>query len=325
MADLSTLREVILPSLISWKSLAIVLALLNLKNLPFSWHIRLLTHLLLNLRRSPTSPPFPTCPPDLTTTTTTKSKIRTHPIFHPHTLTTRTSLWETDYNFHKSNSTYFSDLDISRTAIVTRVYTPGLALVNTELDHELQNGTDANAKVNVGKKVYVALGSTYTSFKREILPLQKYRVMSRVVGWDRKWVYVLSAFVSIPSASSKKKMGGGKGKVFATAVSKYVVKKGWVTVPPERVLRASGMLPERSPGEKDEEVDGVVVEEEEEGTVENIVEVGGEVLSRDGDAKGEGDGVSDWTWEMIEEERVRGMKVVEGYVGLDEKLLAEWE
>lgn len=198
--------------------------------------------------------------------------------------------------------------------------------MNTELDHELQNGTDANAKVNVGKKVYVALGSTYTSFKREILPLQKYRVMSRVVGWDRKWVYVLSAFVSIPSSSSKKMGGGkGKGKVFATAVSKYVVKKGWVTVPPERVLRASGMLPERSPEDKEEEVDGVVVEEEEEGTVENIVEGVGEVLSKDGDAKGEDDRLSDWTWEMIEEERVRGMNVVEGYVGLDEKLLAEWE
>ncbi|KAI3007682.1 hypothetical protein CBS147346_3019 [Aspergillus niger] len=321
MADLSTLREVILPSLFSWKSLAIVLALLNLKNIPFSWHIRLLTHLLLNLRRSPTSPPFPTCPPPSTLTTKEKT-IQTHPIFYPHTLTTRTSLWETDYNFHKSNSTYFSDLDISRTAIVTRVYTPGLALVSLELDHELRNGKDENAKVNAGKKVYVALGSTYTSFKREIGPLQRYRVLSRIVGWDRKWVYVLSAFVSIPSG----KKGKGKGKVFATAVSKYVVKKGWVTVPPERVLRASGMLPERSlaDGEKDE--DGVVVEEEEEGTVEGIVEGVGEVLSKDKEGDdGKGEGVSDWTWDMIEEERVRGMKIVEGYAGLDEKLLAEWE
>lgn len=41
MADLSTLREVILPTLFSWKSLAIVLALLNLKNIPFSWHVRI--------------------------------------------------------------------------------------------------------------------------------------------------------------------------------------------------------------------------------------------------------------------------------------------
>ncbi|RAH61155.1 hypothetical protein BO85DRAFT_517363 [Aspergillus piperis CBS 112811] len=322
MADLSTLREVILPTLFSWKSLAIVLALLNLKNIPFSWHIRLLTHLLLNLRRSPTSPPFPTCPPSPTLTSKNQKNIQTHPIFHPHTLTTRTSLWETDYNFHKSNSTYFSDLDISRTAIVTRVYTPGLALVSLEFDHELKNGKDENAKVNVGKKVYVALGSTFTSFKREIGPLQRYRVLSRVVGWDRKWVYVLSAFVGMGSGNGK---NGGKanGKVFATAVSKYVVKKGWVTVPPERVLRASGMLPERSVGDGEGE-DGVVVEEEEEGTVEGIVEGVGEVLSKD-DNNATGQGVSDWTWEMIEEERVRGMKIVEGYVGLDEKLLAEWE
>ncbi|EHA18060.1 hypothetical protein ASPNIDRAFT_47550 [Aspergillus niger ATCC 1015] len=294
MADLSTLREVILPSVFSWKSLAIVLALLNLKNIPFSWHIRLLTHLLLNLRRSPTSPPFPTCPPPSTLTTKEKT-IQTHPIFYPHTLTTLTSLWETDYNFHKSNSTYFSDLDISRTAIVTRVYTPGLALVSLELDHELRNGKDENAKVNAGKKVYVALGSTYTSFKREIGPLQRYRVLSRIVGWDRKWVYY---------SFWEEGEGEGEGVCYGC----------------EQVCGEEG-VGYCSAGE------GVEGEwDEEEGTVEGIVEGVGEVLSKDKEGDdGKGEGVSDWTWDMIEEERVRGMKIVEGYVGLDEKLLAEWE
>ena len=45
-------------------------------------------------------------------------------------------MWETDYNFHKSNSTYFSDLDVARTALVTRLYSPGVGLVSKELDAE---------------------------------------------------------------------------------------------------------------------------------------------------------------------------------------------
>ncbi|RAK97176.1 thioesterase family protein [Aspergillus ibericus CBS 121593] len=337
MADaLSTLRETILPSLVSWRTLALVLALLSFKNLPGVWHIRLGYHLLLNLRRRPTDPPFPTCPPP---STTTKS-IKTHPIFAPHTLTTHTSLWETDYNFHKSNSTYFSDLDISRTAIVTRVYTPGITLISKQLDAELCHVSKEEGRENVGKTLYIALGSTFTSFKREIKPFEGYKVVSRVVGWDRKWVYVLSLFVS--EKGRGKGNGKGKGRVFATAVSKYVVKKGWLTVHPERVLRASGLYPEgaseegeikEKSQEEEGEDEGVVMVEEGEGleTPEGIKEgvavdggVVGEVLEKVTHGNDTWDR-NDWTWEQIEEERLRGLKVVEGYVGLDEKLLAEWE
>ena len=182
----------------------------------------------------------------------------------------------------------------------------------------------------MGKKIYIALGSTYTSFKREIKPFEGYRVVSRVVGWDRKWVYVLSLFVS------------GKGKVFATAVSKYVVKKGWLTVHPERVLRASGLYPggvsaaenitkDKGREEEGEGEEGVVLIEGEgletaEGIKENVAVDGGvvgEVLDKV--KHGKAWNRDEWTWEQIEEERLRGLKVVEGYVGLDEKLLAEWE
>ncbi|PWY73133.1 hypothetical protein BO94DRAFT_539011 [Aspergillus sclerotioniger CBS 115572] len=331
MADvLSTLRET-LPSLLSWKALALVLAILSFKNLPGVWHIRLGYHLFINLRRHPTDAPFPTCPPSTNSSSSTKS-IKSHPIFAPHSLTTHTSLWETDYNIHKSNSTYFSDLDISRTAIVTRVYTPGVTLISKQLDTELAKVSKEQGRENVGKKIYIALGSTYTSFKREIKPFEGYKVVSRVVGWDRKWVYILSLFVSGK---------GGKGKVFATAVSKYVVKKGWLTVHPERVLRASGLYPDVPIAEgitnkdKDGEGEGeegvVLVEEGEgletpEGIKENVAVDGGvvgEVLDKV--KHGKAWDRNEWTWEQIEEERLRGLKVVEGYVGLDEKLLAEWE
>lgn len=70
MADLSTLREVILPSVFSWKSLAIVLALLNLKNIPFSWHVRIHSYpqhhqstLTIKTIDPPPNPPPPQPPP----------------------------------------------------------------------------------------------------------------------------------------------------------------------------------------------------------------------------------------------------------------------
>ncbi|PYH99300.1 hypothetical protein BO71DRAFT_342917, partial [Aspergillus ellipticus CBS 707.79] len=313
---ITTMHEAIralLPAIFSWKSLALLLAFFNLKNLPFAWHTNLLYNLLLNLRRHPTSPLFPTGAPLPTTPGPTHP---THPVFAPHSLLTRNTPWETDYNFHKSNSTYFSDLDISRTALVTRVYTPGVTLVSAELDKELPAVSKELGRENAGKKIYIALGSTFCSFKREIRPLERFEVVSRVVGWDRKWVFVLSVFVR-PEGKGK----GGR-TVFAAAVSKYVVKKGWLTVSPERVLRAGGLLPDRMEGEGNG--DGVMVEQEQEGEGEGEEE---EEEEEEEKLKENAQSWSkdQWTWERIEQERLRGLKVVEGYAGLDEKLFAEWE
>ncbi|PWY77397.1 hypothetical protein BO70DRAFT_430339 [Aspergillus heteromorphus CBS 117.55] len=323
---LTTAHEVItraiLPAVFSWKSLALILAVINLKNLPFAWHV--------NQPPLP-PPPQPAPPPDLPSLPnrppppTTKETTPTHPVFTPHVLHTHNSPWETDYNFHKSNSTYFSDLDISRTALVTRVYTPGFTLVSAQLDKELPHATQEAGRENAGKKVYIALGSTFCSFKREIKPLERFEVVSRVVAWDRKWVYVLSSFVG-------RRGRRGERVVFAAAVSKYVVKKGWLTISPERVLRASGFLPERTETEGEGEGEGVLVEQDEE--TETLEEISAGDGSEVGD-KGKMEEVrqgnvgswskDDWTWGKIEEERLRGLKVVEGYAGLDDKLFSEWE
>jgi hypothetical protein len=258
----------------------------------------------------------------------------THPVFVPNSITSRTPILETDYNFHKSNSTYFSDLDISRTALVTRVYTPGITIVSKELDAEIlensrKNGTGKTPKP---RTMYIALGSVYCGFKREIKPFEKYEIQSKVVAWDRKWLYVLSFFLR----------PGTERTLFASAVSKYVVKKGRLTVPPERVLRASGFLPERSAREGDGDLgeDGSGVETPEGITassgvdgslVREVLKIGvGEVpgqeeLEREKKVNVESWVQGDWTWEMIEEERLRGLKVVEGYVNMDAALHEEWE
>ncbi|CBF88174.1 acyl-CoA thioesterase [Aspergillus nidulans FGSC A4] len=322
--------------LVSWRTLALLLAILNLKNLPFVWHVRLARHFLSNIRWRPDYPFFPK-----NKALTTSTGKPTHPIFVPYAITTTTSLLETDYNLHKSNSTYFSDLDVSRTALVTRLYSPGVGLTSKELDIELAEKARAEGKTPPPRKnMYIALGSVFCSFKREIKPYTKYEVESRVLGWDKKWMYILSFFVK-PAAKN-----GGKRMLYATAISKYVVKKGRLTIPPERVLRKSGFLPERPkglpmPGDSLEStaasgtgtpsgitatasgVDGSLVREVLKLEDGDIPENG--KLEAEKKANAESWDGDEWTWERIEEERVRGMAVLEGFCGLDERLAGEWD
>lgn len=358
MAALSTENAgALLTTLVSWRTLALLLAILNLKNLPFAWHVslplpplsnqtithpnqqfRIARHLLVNLRWRPDYPFFPKGKP-----LTTSSGKPTHPVFVPYSITTSTPLLETDYNLHKSNSTYFTDLDVSRTALVTRIYSPGVGLISKELDGEFAAAAQKEGKpAPPQKSIYIALGSVFCSFKREIKPYTKFEVESRVLGWDQKWMYVLSFFLK---PAGKK---GGKRTLYATAVSKYVVKKGRLTIAPERVLRKSGFLPERPGGSAAAAitsssesadasgtgtpsgitaaasgVDGSFVREVLKLQDNQIAETGKlEAEKRVNAASWDGD---EWNWERIEEERARGMAVLDGFCDLDAKLFGEWE
>ncbi|KAL5342291.1 hypothetical protein BJX70DRAFT_394885 [Aspergillus crustosus] len=327
----------ILSTLVSWRTLALLLAILNLKTLPFMWHARLMRQFLPNIRWRPDYPFFPKNKP-----LTTSSGKPTHPVFVPMSIKTRTPLLETDYNLHKSNSTYFSDLDVSRTALVTRLYSPGVGLLSKELDKEFADAARKEGKPTPARKsIIIVLGSVFCSFRREIKPYVEYEVESRVLAWDQKWMYILSIFFK---PAGKK---GGKRVLYATAMSKYVVKKGRLTIAPERVLRKSGFIPERPEGSGfpsagvDESAD-VSGTDTPAGITAAASEIDGSVVRevlnlKEGDIPGEAElevekkvneeswDAEEWGWERIEEERLRGMKVLEGFIDLDAKLLGEWE
>ncbi|KKK14172.1 hypothetical protein AOCH_003276 [Aspergillus ochraceoroseus] len=336
----------LLSLIVSWRTLALLLAIINLKNLPLAWHVRILRHFVTNIRSHPKAPFFP------------KGKAiashtgnPTHPVFVPYGITSRAPLLETDYNLHKSNSTYFSDLDISRTALVTRLYSPGAGMIGKELDAEFAETARREGKAPPPRKsIYVALGSVFCTFKREIKPFALYEIESKVLAWDQKWMYIQSFFLK--PADQK----GGKRKLYATAVSKYVVKKGRLTIPPEKVLRKSGFLPPRpegvepAPASTSSPMVDSSTEASGTGTPAGITAAAAaaaagvdgslvrEVLKlQDGDIpesttleaeKNANAGLWDereWTWERIEEERLRGMRVLDGFYNLDVRLIEEWE
>jgi hypothetical protein len=245
----------------------------------------------------------------------------THPLFVPVPITSRTPLFETDYNLHKSNSTYFSDLDISRTACVTKLFSPGLGHVSKELETHSDK-----AKRKLGR-VSVILGSVFTTFGREISPYVKYEVQTRLLSWDQKWMYLVSYFI-MPQQGKD-----GKQVVYASSLSKYVSKKGRWTIPPEMILRKSGLLPENpTVGLVDESLSGTPRE----GEAGITTIANGSALSTAVDRIRRGsvterskeeleNNMSTWSWERIEQERVRGLKVVESFKALDGALADEWE
>lgn len=181
-------------------------------------------------------------------------------VFLPVITKTRVSLLEGDFNFHKSNSTYFTDLDSSRSILLSVLCFKGMHKTHKELTAEGKKGI-----------MTVMLGSTYTHFKREIPTGQPYEVWSRILTWDQKWLYIVSHFVQkdkiVPKASvkdiveerknekefpmqSKKSRGSTlplpigdvESAIFATSISKCVFKKERMTVSPEQVFQASGLL-----------------------------------------------------------------------------------
>lgn len=117
-------------------------------------------------------------------------------------------------------------------ALMTKLLMPGLKQGSKNLEKEGHRGPTS-----------VILGSVHTSFHREIQPYERYEIRSRVLGWDRKWIVIGSWFIR-----PARKGGKGKGKdkeevILASALSKYVTKKGRFTVSPERCFTTAGWLP----------------------------------------------------------------------------------
>ncbi|GKZ25800.1 thioesterase super member 6 [Aspergillus brasiliensis] len=200
---------------------------LNLKNLPFMWHFRFFGALAvgyLTRRRS-------------------RYALQQHHVILPAVVKSRSPATEGDFNIHKSNSTYITDLDVSRAHLSGLLFGPFF----------LQNTFSMRCNLIVS-----AIACT---FHREIKPFQPYEICTRVASWDDKWIYMVTHFVDNSTvgprryvvqqadATMESKPGGpARHKteqtktVFASAVTRMVFKRGRLTVPPDRALEICGLL-----------------------------------------------------------------------------------
>ena len=245
----------------------------------------------------------------------------------------RSGFLECDYNLHKSNSTYFSDFDVGRLELLVSLCGLGMDRTKKELAEESNESFG------------IRLAGVSFNFKKEIKPYEGFEVWTRVLTWDEKWFYVIGHFVKKAAVKPKsytlqpwKKVTDRSNNghaadevaerstphpaIFATGISKYVVKKGRRTIPPERVLRASELLP---PKPADYESPPTSMTPNSEGTTISTAAISmgakltpgnaGEVLAAS--LATHDSSPDEWTWEKIEKERQSGMKIAEMYHGLE--------
>ncbi|KAI9162780.1 putative thioesterase atnL [Paramyrothecium foliicola] len=223
---------------------AVIILALNWKGLPLAWTVRIWHSMVLHLLIRP----FHTHTPDK--------------LFHPVISESHTPIGELDYRLHKSNSTYLADVDIARSHLASHLLArSGHLAYNNAKTHFIVDPSDpsrqARGSFNIG------LGGIFCSWKREIKPYEKYEMWTRIVAWDRKWLYIITHFVKKgaikprswdapenfgPTRTSPGVPQDWEKKVFATAISLYIFKIGRLTIPPATMLEGSGLLPERPGG-----------------------------------------------------------------------------
>ena len=278
--------------------------------------------------------------------------MRTQPgpstLFKPVITTSRSGPLECDYNLHKSNATYFSDLDVGRLHLVFSLCRHGISVTGKELAKEMPQEKGG---------LSIALGGVACNFRREIKPFERFEVWTRVLAWDRKWLFVIGHFVKSGAVRPKRYMyqpwkkeaegqkgstkdgsapNGGERRanetthpaILASSIAKYVFKKGRLTIPPERVLRASQLFPpqpadyETPPVSDTPVTDGTSLDSISGATpvaaasaAEKLTpENAGEILAASLTPKMEDEM---WDWQRVQDERLRGMRVAELYNGLD--------
>lgn len=244
------------------------------------------------------------------------------------------SPYDCDYNLHKSNSTYFQDLDVARAHLVGNIIRTGLQRLNAGDDE----GLPAEVRAVKGK-YYVALGAIGCFFHREVPPLARFEIYTRILSWDRKWLYLVShvvkrgaikpdSYVLQPWKKGKRTAADAKKSdeqeedlkkhVYATSIARYVMKKGRLTVNPEIILERSRLLPPRPEGvglppRTEDSVVATPAGEntpagEKSGSSSEQIAAGVSEKLGGGDVV-EGEVGHGWTWETMEAERLRGLKM----------------
>lgn len=214
----------------------------------------------------------------------------------------------------------------------------------------LNNGDEEGLPKDTTKQkgqYVIALGAVSCFFQRQIEPLQQFDLYTRILSWDRKWVYCVShivrkgalqpdSYALQPWKKSKRRRDDAKKDeedlskhIFASSLARYVFKKGRLTINPEVVLERSRLLPPRPAGvslpprTEASTSDGTPAPAETPATPAMhgaaaspeamATEIGRRLSTVANTETGQDD---DWTWEDMERERLRGLKIAQHFDAL---------
>lgn len=219
------------------KALLLFFVAVNFKSFPLIYHLRILNGIRFVLRsqRSP-------------------RQLTPDQLFQPLITSSKAPLMEIDVFGHKSNSTYFSDLDVARTHFVTTMFSRAI--------EEFRGSTTMNGLSRQPKSAFtMPLGAVSCVFKRELKPYEAYDMWTKVLAWDEKWFYLVTHFVKrgakiepsehtmYPQQNKHSVDSQGKpdtskdNAICASALSKVVFKNGRITIAPKVMLEFAGLIP----------------------------------------------------------------------------------
>ena len=287
----------------------------------------------------------------------------------------RVPLLDCDYNLHKSNSTYFTDFDVARLHLLVCLVSSGMVKTGTELGKGARVGIALGAvSCNFRREIkpyqafevwtrvlawdqkwlytvshFVKKGSvkpkgwTLQPWRKVRLGNNKERAVNELTAEE------VTKLERIVTAENEGNLAQGAispsatpahPAIFASAIARYVFKHKRLTIPPERILRNSNLLPpepimlERPPPLKSESSSSSIVNESSpapdtallsipgaskiatasSASEPSSTNVNGNVTSNGNDEAR----VDSWTWTRIEAERQRGLGIAEHLARLEE-------
>jgi hypothetical protein len=229
-------------------------------------------------------------------------------IFRPRRSRSYCSNVELDFNLHKSNSTFYADLDVSRIELLVILFKDAITPLSPRATLSPES---AYSSRNRRKQLIAALGGVTCLYRREIKPYQRYEVVSRVLTWDEKWLYIVSYFVK-PSGRTEAEIT--EDRILASAVSRYVFKQGRQTMQPTEVLRNLGLLPDEAEAKAAANNAAAYFADDAAAMPERPPLPRCDLVNGSGHIGGEPDS---WTWTDVEVERKRGLAIAGHMTGLN--------
>ncbi len=132
------------------------------------------------------------------------------PALEPATMTMRVWPQDLDFNLHKNNGRYLSCMDIGR--------------------------MDLAFKAGLHKPMFKyrwmpLLGSSTIRYFKSLRPFQKFDMVTRIVGWDEKWVFIEQKFMS-------------RGHLYAVGTVKVLFRGPKGNVPTETLMSYANVTQE---------------------------------------------------------------------------------
>ena len=124
-----------------------------------------------------------------------------------------------DLNFHMNNGRFLSVMDLGRVDLIIRL---------------------GAFKTLSSNGWYPVIGAIHTSFRRSLYLFQKYDIVTHIVGWDEKWIYVSQRIErdghEVATAVMKTLFMSEDGKVATDDIARALGEPGESASIPQEVL-----------------------------------------------------------------------------------------